>query len=62
MEISLARSLGLVLLGCATALAQESRINPVAEARKFMPPNAELAEIYTFDYVAGKSGRESRLY
>ncbi len=56
MEVSVIRSMLLILLSCATALAQASGEDPVAVARRFMPPYAELAEDYRYDYSADRVG------
>jgi hypothetical protein len=47
----------LLLLGCSLVLAQKPATgrksaaqDPVAVARSFLPPNSEMATLYTFDY------------
>ena len=50
MEIPVMRPILLVLLTCPTALGQAPSEDSVAVARRFMPPNAELAELYKVSY------------
>jgi hypothetical protein len=56
MEVSVIRSMLLILLSYSTALARVSAADPVAIARRFMPPNTELATDYTYDYTADRVG------
>jgi len=56
MEVSVMRSILLLLLACSTALGQASSEDPVAVARRFMPPDTELATDYTYDYSADRVG------
>jgi hypothetical protein len=46
----------LILLSCSTALGQASGEDPVAVARRFLPPDTELAEDYMYDYSADRVG------
>ncbi len=55
------RAVGITLLVCLTAVAHEptprgeaSASSPVAVARQFLPPNSQLAELYTFNYRTGR--------
>jgi len=58
MEVRVIRSIVFIFLSCWFVLAQEPGADPVAIARRYMPPNAQLEELYTFDYSAGRVGEK----
>jgi hypothetical protein len=47
----------LILLTSSRALPQKPAQEPIAVARRFLPPNSQLAEEYEFDFKAGHVSR-----
>jgi hypothetical protein len=47
-----------VVMACSVVLGQTPVDAPLGVARRFLPPNSELAQLYTFDYGTGHVARE----
>lgn len=47
-----------VVMACSVVLGQTPADAPLAVARRFLPPNSDLAQLYTFDYATGRVSRE----